>query len=248
MLSNYGILPRYCRVRAGKLQVSIDVLRAAGYILPTLESVNGDETGFFQIPTEKRETIVNAALAEFEANDFKAASLDRIVVVAGISKGGLYEYIASKEDFYLHCVAYAWDALYRFIRLQLVATGARLPEDILERFMAVSRIAIEWYLQHPQMLGLFVRVARLPRNDLSQKAQAVFEKHFPQLFADLDDSRLAFARDELVKLVKWLLTKTCKDVLLEIEAGRSQEDVRRSYLSEWTFYCEVLGRGIYRRD
>ena len=34
------------------------------------------------------------------------------------------------------------------------APNAPLPDDILERFMTVSRIAIDWYLQNPDLLGL----------------------------------------------------------------------------------------------
>ena len=33
--------------------------------------------------------------------------------------------------------------------------------------MTVSTIAIEWYLAHPVMLGLIVRIARLPRDTLA---------------------------------------------------------------------------------
>jgi AcrR family transcriptional regulator len=201
---------------------------------------------FFQLGTEKRDSILNAALAEFGAHDFDAASLDRIVAAAGISKGGLYEYIASKEELYLYCMEQTWSALYHYIKEQVSVARTPLPADILERFMTVSRVAIEWYLQHPAMLGLIVRIARLPRDALALKAQAVFDSHFSEVFAGLDTSRLAYPVDQLVDLIKWLLAKTRKDVLLEIDAGRSFDEVRRVYQEEWAFFCSVLGRGIYR--
>ena len=202
---------------------------------------------FFQLGAEKQNGILEAALAEFGAHDFDAASLDRIVAAAGISKGGLYEYIASKEELYLYCMEQTWCALYHYIRTQVSNTRTPLPADILERFMTVSRIAIEWYLQHPAMLGLIVRIARLPRDALADKAQAVFDSHFSAVFADLDASRLAYPVDQLVDLIKWLLAKTRKDVLLEIDAGRPFEEVRRVYLEEWAFFCSVLRQGIYRQ-
>ena len=101
---------------------------------------------YFQLSPEKRDLILAAACAEFGAHDFDAASLDRIVSAAGISKGGLYEYIASKEELYLYCMERTWSALYAFIRDRLARTHEPLPDDILERFMTVSRIAIDWYL------------------------------------------------------------------------------------------------------
>ncbi len=201
---------------------------------------------FFQLTPEKQESVLGAALAEFGTHDFDAASLDRIVAAAGISKGGLYEYIASKEELYLYCMEQAWTMLYRHIREQVAVANSPLPDDILERFMTVSRIAIEWYLANPAMLGLIVRIARLPRDALAMKAQAVFESHFSEVFARLDTSRLGYPVEQLVDLIKWLLAKTRKDVLLEIDAGRSLDEVRRVYLEEWSFFCSVLSKGIYR--
>ena len=203
---------------------------------------------FFQLSPEKRDAVLNAALAEFGAHDFNAASLDRIVAAAGISKGGLYEYISSKEELYLYCMEQSWSALYRHIKAQVALANAPLPTDILERFMSVSRIAVEWYLLNPAMLGLIVRIARLPRDVLAEKAQAVFERHFSEVFAGLDASRLAYPVDQLVDLIKWLLAKTRKDALLAMDAGQSLDEVRRVYLEEWDFFCSVLGKGVYRRD
>jgi len=201
---------------------------------------------FFQLSPEKRDNILSAALVEFGTHDFAAASLDRMVTAAGISKGGLYEYIASKEELYLYCMEQTWSALYQHIRAQVSLAMAPLPADILERFMTVSRIAIEWYLQNPSMLGLIVRIARLPRDELAGKADAVFESHFSAVFAGLDASKLAYPVDQLVDLIKWLLAKTRKDVLLEIDAGRSPDAVRKLYIEEWKFFCSVLSKGIYR--
>ena len=201
---------------------------------------------FFHLSPEKQETILGAALAEFGANDYAAASLDRIVAAARISKGGLYEYIASKEELYLYCMERTWADLYRYIQAQIALANTPLPADILDRFMGVSRIAIEWYLTNPSMLGLLVRIARLPHDDLAQKARSVFETHFSAVFSAIDASQLGYPLDQLIELIQWLLAKTRKDVLMEMEARRSPEEVRRAYLDEWAFFCSVLASGIYR--
>ena len=201
---------------------------------------------FFQLQPEKRDAVLKAALAEFGTHDFAAASLDRIVASAGISKGGLYEYIAAKDDLYLYCMELAWSRLYQYIKAQLALANTPLPADILERFMTVSRIAIEWYLQNPVLLELIVRIARLPRDGLAARAETVFATHFAEIFSGLAADRLAYPLQQVVDLVKWLLVKTRKDVLLEITAGRSPDEVRRVYLEEWEFFCSVLGKGVYR--
>jgi AcrR family transcriptional regulator len=204
------------------------------------------KNAFLRLDPEKREAIVNAAFAEFGANDFDAASLDRVVAAAGISKGGLYEYIAAKEDLYLHCVEEAWARLYQYINAAVAASGKPLPGDILERFLGVAKIAIGWYLKNPSQLALIVRIARLPRDGLAERAKSVFERHFSGVFSGLDAARLAYPEAELVELVKWLLAKTRRDVLFEIAAGKSEAEVRAAYLAEWEFFCAVLRSGIYK--
>jgi AcrR family transcriptional regulator len=204
------------------------------------------KNAFLKLAQEKREAILNAAFAEFGANDFDAASLDRIVAAAGISKGGLYEYIASKEDLYLHCVEEAWARLYRYIKEAAAAAGEPLPGDILERFFGVAKIAIGWYLKNPSLLALIVRIARLPRDGLAAQAKSIFERHFAGVFSGLDAARLAYPEEQLVDLVKWLLAKTRRDVLFEIAVGKSEGEVRAAYLAEWEFFCAVLKSGIYK--
>ena len=203
--------------------------------------------GFFHLSPEKRDAIISASLAEFGAQDFDAASLDRIVASAGISKGGLYQYIASKEDLYIFCMEKTWSSLYRFITEQVFLASTPFPSDILDRFMTVARIAIEWYLRNPAMLGLIVRIPHLPHDALNKKAEAVFDRHFSELFSTLDTSQLAYPVEPLIDLIKWLLAKTRKDVLQEITAGRPPDEVRRTYLEQWSFMSSVLGHGIYQR-
>ena len=203
---------------------------------------------FAQLPPEKQQTVLRAALAEFGTHDFAAASLDRIVAAAGISKGGLYEYISAKEELYVYCMEQSWASLYAHIQREIDQSSLNLPPDILDRFMAVSRIAIEWYLRNPAMLGLIVRIARLPRNELAEKAQTVFASHFFEVFAGLRTDHLAYPEEQLVDLIQWFLAKTRKDVLLEIEAGQAPDAVRQRHLDEWTFLCSVLRHGIYRSE
>jgi len=55
---------------------------------------------FENLPEEKKKRIIDAAMDEFSENSYNAASLNRIVKAAGISKGSLYQYFADKRDLY----------------------------------------------------------------------------------------------------------------------------------------------------
>lgn len=55
---------------------------------------------FYNLPTEKRDMIVQAAMEEFAVNTFHRATIDNIVKGAGIPKGSFYQYFENKEDIY----------------------------------------------------------------------------------------------------------------------------------------------------
>ena len=53
---------------------------------------------FFNLPTDKRQQIVDIAIDEFAANDYASVSISKIVARAGIAKGSFYQYFENKED------------------------------------------------------------------------------------------------------------------------------------------------------
>lgn len=59
---------------------------------------------FFNLPTEKRQAIIDIALDEFAENDYRTASISRVVAKANIAKGSFYQYFANKKDLYLYLI------------------------------------------------------------------------------------------------------------------------------------------------
>jgi AcrR family transcriptional regulator len=205
---------------------------------------NTMKKAFLQLPAEKREIIIRACLAEFGARDFEKAALDRIVEAAGISKGGLYEYISSKEELYLFAVELSYARLYEYLHLSLDHKGKALPADLLERFSVVSRSAIDFYVEHPEMIGIIARTSHI-EGELADKARAIFDRHFSGIFDSAGDLGLAFPKDRLVELLKWLLVKTRNDFLKDMSSGAPIPTVVSRYNEEWDFILTILRKGIY---
>lgn len=203
---------------------------------------------FFQLTPEKREKVIAAALAEFGARDFEKAALDRIVEAAGISKGGLYEYIASKEELYLFVVEQSYSKLYEYLHASLEREGRKLPDDLLERFSIVSRSAIDFYVEHPEMIGIIARTSRIDEAELAEKTRAIFDRHFASIFDSAEQGGLAFPKDRLVELLKWILVKTRNDFLREMSSGVAIPTVIARYNDEWDFILAVLRDGVYARS
>ncbi len=60
---------------------------------------------FFNLPEEKRQNIVNAAIDEFAKYGYEAASINRIVTNGGISKGSFYQYFEDKMDVFKYLIS-----------------------------------------------------------------------------------------------------------------------------------------------
>ncbi len=58
-------------------------------------------TTFSNLPPEKQEKIVDAAVREFARHGYKKASINTIVRDAGIAKGSLYQYFHNKEELFV---------------------------------------------------------------------------------------------------------------------------------------------------
>lgn len=71
---------------------------------------------FFNLPEEKRHQILELAIDEFAANNYRQASISRIVEKAGIAKGSFYQYFEDKRDLYLYLLELAAEEKVAFMR------------------------------------------------------------------------------------------------------------------------------------
>jgi len=199
---------------------------------------------FYNLDEDKRRRVEAAAMEEFGTYGYERGSTDRIIRRSGISKGGLYEYIESKEDLFLHVVEMAYGALYDFIGGRLRADGGP-PADLLKRVMAASAAALDFYLANPVHVRLIASLAALNDPDAKAKAERIFGEHFISLFGDADFSAVRFDKGRTLELVRWLLVKTRNDFMAELETSGDRETVSSAYLADWKFILGVLSDGIY---
>lgn len=201
---------------------------------------------FSRISEEKRSRIIESSIQEFAECGYEKGSLDRIIKKSGISKGGLYEYISSKEELFLFVADHAYNLLYDHI-IREIGEHAKLPADLLERFHLVATKAIDFYLANPIQIKLIIMTAHIIDEDVSSKVREIFFTRFRGIFGDADRSRLAYNYDSLLNLMEWLLFKTRNHFLRVFMSGRSADEVRNEYMAEWDFIVSVLRGGIYKK-
>jgi len=110
---------------------------------------------FFNLPTEKRETIVNAAVDEFAEYGLENASTNRIVKNSGIAKGSFYQYFEDKQDVFMYLLSVIEHEEMEFFK------GMHPPSqnmDTFQYFRWLVKTGMEFGLAHPRMIQAAWRV------------------------------------------------------------------------------------------
>ena len=122
---------------------------------------------FDNLSEKKKQRIINACVEEFGEHGYDSSSMDGIIKRAGISKGGLYEYVSSKEELFVFIVDYTYSRLYDYLKMRVEAEMQTLPDDLLDRLKHVSELAIDFYIDHPEFVYLIVRTSNLANEKIA---------------------------------------------------------------------------------
>ena len=110
---------------------------------------------FLNLPQEKRETIMNAAVEEFAEYGLENASTNRIVKNSGIAKGSFYQYFEDKQDVFMHMLDMIEQKELEFFR------NVHPPDhnmDVFHYFSWMLKTGMEFGLAHPRMIQAAWRV------------------------------------------------------------------------------------------
>src|ERR1044071_2360821 len=110
---------------------------------------------FFNLPSEKRETIMNAAIEEFAEYGLENASTNRIVKNSGIAKGSFYQYFEDKQDVFMHLLDIVEKQELEFFN------NEHPPDhnmDVFHYFRWMVKKGMEFGLAHPREIQAAWRV------------------------------------------------------------------------------------------
>jgi AcrR family transcriptional regulator len=99
---------------------------------------------FLNLPQDKRQTIIEAAVDEFAAYSYEQASVNRIVAEAGIAKGSFYQYFEDKKDLYFYLMSLIAEEKIKYLS-PVISNPAEhdLFTVIREMYLAGAQFAVE---------------------------------------------------------------------------------------------------------
>ena len=194
---------------------------------------------YFLITESKRQKIEKTAVAEFAAHFYYEASLNNIVKLSGISKGGLFKYISSKEDLYLY--------LYQKYLNELVKYQAdnlnTKTTDFLERIKELGHLSLQYYQQNKHVYNFIL-------NGLTDYSAVVYQKvidlknnvlknYHNQLLKGISFKNYFYSKEQMLEIYKWIST----GINANIKNTNTIEDI----LNKLDMLIEVLKFGVMRR-
>jgi AcrR family transcriptional regulator len=109
---------------------------------------------FLGLPTEKQNTIINAALKCFGANGYKKTSVSDIAAAAGISKAMVFHYFGTKKSLYFYLIDLCGNIFMNEINEKFDST----IDDFFERIRLSTSIEVSIMKKHPDIPSFLTSV------------------------------------------------------------------------------------------
>ncbi|MBA4495686.1 TetR/AcrR family transcriptional regulator [Paenactinomyces guangxiensis] len=204
-----------------------------------------------QIPEDKRDKVLQAAIKEFARCGYERASTNQIIQEANISKGLLFHYFKNKKNLFLATLDYCFNLLLNHMQPYMEEMSA----DFFERLLELGKAKMKMFLDHPlEYRILMIAFADAPAEiaeEIKQRYEQTEAISYSFMLRGIDHSKFRPEIDQ---------EKAIQLVMLSLEAMRNQwlqrfqvnEDKGLSQfddaLQEMEQMVEILKYGVYRRE
>jgi AcrR family transcriptional regulator len=110
---------------------------------------------FLNLPEEKRQVVIDAAIDEFAEYGLENASTNRIVANSGISKGSFYQYFEDKQDVFLYLLTVLEREKKEYFKGKHPPSGNM---DTFGYFRWMIKEGMEFNTSHPMLAQAISRV------------------------------------------------------------------------------------------
>ncbi|APH15652.1 bacterial regulatory s, tetR family protein [Clostridium sporogenes] len=200
------------------------------------------------IPEDKKEAILEAALEEFAIGGYENASTNKIVEKAGISKGLLFHYFGNKKGLFV----YVYNYYFEFLKRELYMKVDTKERDILERVKKWTMIKMELMSKYPSVFMLFIKsTLNMPRdiNSTLEKIQSKERKEaYENFLSNIDYSKFKENIDiqKCLKILMWTLEKYGEEYIV-LNINRPLLEINKDNIKkEIEEYVDILKAGFYK--
>lgn len=204
---------------------------------------------FIGLKEEKRDSIINSALLEFAQKGYDLASTNEMVKAAGISKGALFHYFASKKDLFFFLCDYVFGVVSREFYEQIGPCDG----DLLTRYRRAAMLKGAVYQRYPPMFEFIKRLTVEKSSAIAAELKEQLEKMtnygYQCLLGNLDTSlfRQDVPADKIRDLTVWAL-ENYGNRSLKLAGDQRAEDIDIEALNaDFDQYLDVLRKCFYKQ-
>lgn len=203
---------------------------------------------FWGLNTEKQQTIFMAGVSEFANYGYENSSTNRIVKKAGISKGSLFKYFPTKEDFYF----YVLDKITTELISSLEEKINILSTDLFQRIVEYSVLEFSWYILYPEKSKMIIKAFTKNDTDIYKKTILKYGNREQEIYywflQDIDTTQFRWDIQKTLDMVKWFLKGFNDDFLIKIQKQTysSFKTIEKEYVKDLSEYMEILKTGIIK--
>ncbi len=135
---------------------------------------------FDKTTEDRRQKVLDVAIAEFAANGYNATSINDISKKANISIGAMYSYFASKEDLFLTIVNNAYGLMDHI--LSDVAENSLDVFDGIEKMVTAART---FALEYPQLNQIYLDLTTQALSTMAARLSSKLEHITPGVLSTL---------------------------------------------------------------
>jgi AcrR family transcriptional regulator len=224
---------------------------------------------FQRRPAARPDELVEAALAVFGERGFRATTLEEVAARAGVSKGTVYLYFASKDDLFravveakvvtllasaeemarthagsaaellVDVVHRMWDAMSR---TDMVCMG-RLVQAELTQFPEVKRFYFEQVIQRHRRLLRNIAARGVASGEFRREATIIVPRMVPSLVMQLNQNRFLFGDLDTGAPAPAVLCEAMLTLVLHGIGKPAGSSVKRGRTATATRRAKAKGRG-----
>lgn len=109
---------------------------------------------FFNLPMEKQDQIINAAINEFSRSSFKEVKISDIITKAKIPRTSFYDYFEDKKDLYKHIIIIIKEEKVKF----MAPVFEKEQDNFFERLRELFKVGAKFACTRPEYEKLSSRM------------------------------------------------------------------------------------------
>jgi len=200
---------------------------------------------FFNLPEDKRNTLIEAAEKEFSQVPLLKASVANIIKMAGIPRGSFYQYFENIEDLYMYLLDKETQKRKEYFNSLLKKHHGDIIETVTEMY---SSFLVETPDEEEQafLQNVMLNVSNKDGFSLTDMFDlGKGKEHVKEIIKLIDKDRLNMKDDkELIHIMQIITAVVFRNFIEKLLRELSDEEA----INNFTIEMNIIKHGIYKQE